>query len=145
MVQSTNSCLNSDKYQPFRPKSTTFNYSHHACRRKELSSNRPFIGYALDMSRPTTETRTILVECTEALNTPIIYCFEDEPAGWLQRAMDILSMFPGNQIEFTLHMLKDIALNLHEINNKQSIDQLVFFDALRSGINTRHFIGVRSQ
>lgn len=50
-----------------------------------------------------------------ALNKPIMYFYEDESADWQQRAMDILRMFPENQIEFVLHMLKSMALSMHNL------------------------------
>ena len=51
------------------------------------------------------------------LNKPIMYFYEDESADWQQRALDILRMFPENQIHFVLHMLKNMALSLHELND----------------------------
>lgn len=51
----------------------------------------------------------------EALNKPIMYFYEDESADWQQRVIDILRMFPDNQVEFVLHMLKNMALSMHEI------------------------------
>ncbi|MCA9892193.1 MAG: helix-turn-helix transcriptional regulator [Anaerolineae bacterium] len=53
------------------------------------------------------------------LNKPIMYFYEDESADWQQRALDILRMFPENQIHFVLHMLRNMALSLHQVGDKE--------------------------
>ncbi|MCA9891913.1 MAG: hypothetical protein KC615_02955 [Anaerolineae bacterium] len=45
-----------------------------------------------------------------------MYFYQDETADWQQRAMDILRMFPKNQSGFVLHMLKNMALSMHEFD-----------------------------
>ena len=51
-----------------------------------------------------------------ALGKPIMYFYEDEAQIWQQRAIDILSMIPEDRLDFVLHMLKNMALTMHEVD-----------------------------
>lgn len=51
-----------------------------------------------------------------ALGKPIMYFYEDETQIWQQRALDILSMIPEDRLDFVLHMLKNMALTMHEVD-----------------------------
>ena len=50
------------------------------------------------------------------LNKPIMYFYEDEGIYWQHKALDILRMFPEERIEFVLHLLKNMAISMHELH-----------------------------
>ncbi|MCA9884982.1 MAG: hypothetical protein KC708_18525, partial [Anaerolineae bacterium] len=88
-----------------------FHSSFHICSRHKMAQE---VDPRL-RARRTTDVPNLPL-WAEALNKPIMYFYEDESADWQQRAMDILRMFPDNQIGFVLHMLKNMALSMHEFD-----------------------------
>ncbi|MAU12331.1 MAG: hypothetical protein CL607_21085 [Anaerolineaceae bacterium] len=52
----------------------------------------------------------------DALNKPIMYFYDEHALDWQRRALDVLGMFPEDQLEVILRMLKYMALGMHENN-----------------------------
>ncbi|QPC83681.1 helix-turn-helix transcriptional regulator [Phototrophicus methaneseepsis] len=57
-----------------------------------------------------------LPKWARALGKPLMYFYADEAQSWQQRALDILSMIPEDRLDFVLHMLKNMALTMHEVD-----------------------------
>ncbi|MCA9884922.1 MAG: helix-turn-helix domain-containing protein [Anaerolineae bacterium] len=52
----------------------------------------------------------------DALNKPIMYFYDEHALDWQRRALDVLAMFPEDQLEVILKMLKYMALGMHDNN-----------------------------
>ena len=53
----------------------------------------------------------------EALHKPIMYFYDEHALDWQRRALDTLAMFPEDQLEVVLKMLKYMALGMYEKGN----------------------------
>ena len=52
----------------------------------------------------------------EALHKPIMYFYDEHALDWQRRALDVLVMFPEDQLEVILKMLKYMALGMYDNN-----------------------------
>ncbi|MCA9886668.1 MAG: helix-turn-helix transcriptional regulator [Anaerolineae bacterium] len=50
----------------------------------------------------------------DALKKPIMYFYDEHALDWQRRALDVLAMFPEDQLEIVLRMLKYMALGMNE-------------------------------